>query len=334
MRYFNEEKQYIGQSFDTEEQIVDHTDTNNYAYNYIITQQKQVHYEHNEIPYTDEEGEGDKIEFPDGRVGYRDHEVVDKEEEGYWQYVSEDGYTNQDIEEPPADFPHEQSMQVAEEVGIVRDLTEEEIAEREEAKEKQRTQMGSGVEQSQGLNDLYNDDANEDAANANDGLTALYESLPAANEITNTEPFAKAYMTLIARGKKSLADVPESIKAEVETLIAAKDYVELTGVCVNGTTNNDAAISRYYKHNITASFIVKANTDARVPDIDEINSRLTITAHDKENQIIEDYFKKFGTYNIMPFDNEDVKREAILRLVLPYELKDIDFTITCPLRIR
>lgn len=191
MRYFTQDKEYIGQEYDQDTQTIVETQENKINFHYEITQAEESHLEVEK-------------EYPNGSKDMK--VVIDKPEKGEWQYSSKQDFAGDDVAEPPADWPHEQDMDLVEQVTIIRDLTQEEIEQRQREQEEQEQEAQRQQERAEHLNDYIKD---------GDGEITLNVDVP--NAATAGGPFLKV------DGNKVSASAPSEKPADDE--VATVGYV-------------------------------------------------------------------------------------------------------------
>lgn len=137
MRFFTEDKRFFGTFFNEDEYKLLETDANKYSFTYIKTKEEPAKFKDNK------------------KTGERkwDKPITDTIVEGYWMYAGL--YSGEEIPEPPENYPKQfvypvsadlKPSQIVEEVGIIRELTEEEKEERQREKERQEEEQRQAEE--------------------------------------------------------------------------------------------------------------------------------------------------------------------------------------------
>lgn len=149
MRYFYQDKTYVPQ-FDEETQIVVETADNNITWSWNVITPEHIAYRvvkhgENETKFVDEEHSTPEV--------------------GEWVYESAEGYAGDGKEAPSVVNAHDKDIEELEVVSIVRDLTEEEIAERQREKERQEEEQRQAQERAEQLDNYIKTDDDEIALN-------------------------------------------------------------------------------------------------------------------------------------------------------------------------
>ena len=156
MRYFYQNKTYV-KNFDEETQVVVETVENNITWSWNVITPENIVYD--VVERYDEEG------HLIGKAKYVDVEQSTPEV-GKWVYSSAEDYPSNDKEAPSVINAHDKDIKEVEKVSIIRDLTEEEIAERQREKERQEQEQQEAQERAEQLDNYIKTDNNEITLNS------------------------------------------------------------------------------------------------------------------------------------------------------------------------
>lgn len=188
MRYFNENLEYIGNSFDEDTKIVKEKKINKFFFEYVIEQKEKKHYE------------------DDKKTGKRNW-IVDNPEIASWVYNGT--YSGEGIPEPPINYPKNLTFPIdengeqdfiREEISIVRDLTEEEIEEREREKQRKEEEREKENERQEELKNFI------ETSSSSIRLDTRIPNHKVKDNATHTPPFVEVDNYQAKCNKPNLSD--------------------------------------------------------------------------------------------------------------------------------
>lgn len=319
MRYFNEDKTYVGQSYDAENYTVKETDVNNITFAWQVDQEREVE---TVVDWA----------FPDGTPGDTHDEEITPEV-GHWEYDGD--YDGEDVKRPSILNPHDKPQLETETVTIIRPLTAEEKAERQRQREEEEARQQEAQQQAAlreaFITNLMNNNADTANITNDQASTETYEALTENENITikNTEPFSQAYARRVNRKELEIEDCPSELQSRIAEIVDSGLVCDFTAHITHGTfsttglqmvTDIDKDINRYQ----TVTLLIVADDTYRVPTQDEFTTKATFDAKDDDGNVIDDYFKKYCTYGTTNTDNT-----AVVRIAITKDAATINFNYNC-----
>lgn len=303
MRYFLEDKTYIGEAFDSEKYTQKDTETNHIRWDWIVTKEaktKEV------VDWESDDGKSKQT-----------HTVIISPEEGHWGYADSCEFPSDDLEPPADSNSHDNPYESDEEVTILRELTEEELEKREDELIKSAAQAEASKLKQAAIDSAVENEIEKVVINSDNGLVAIYEVTPTTNDITNTTPFCEAYARKMMRLEISLRDVPDELQDETLAIYQAMNLTTVQTLAYNvkfsGFEHN---VNKNFKKGRMMASIITPNADYRVPTLEELPNKSEFVC-----QGVEKFFERYCLYT------PQLDGTALLNVVMPEESNTIRIKI-------